>query len=112
MLQVCLDRYVEIGRILQEWMYGPLVIALPGQQLTGASLEEWKGALVALRLHADELGLDVTKQMSSNAVIGLGGAAPTRKMAARVMEDIHRCFIAELTARVFFFAPSGLRRAD
>lgn len=106
MLQIAADRYLEMGRLIEDWMQGPLTIAAPAQPLNERAYTHFLSALTALKLHSDELGLKVTEQLLTDKARGLRGVALTREIAAGAMGEIYRCFLAEIKSQAFFFIPS------
>lgn len=104
-LQISAEKYVEMGRLFQDWMSGPMLIALPDQSLDEQTFEDFKESLVAMRLHCAELELRVTERLFANTVRGIGGKQITRRIAADAMGEIYRCFVAEMAAQAFFFMP-------
>jgi hypothetical protein len=106
MLQVAADRYLEMGRLIQDWTEGPLTIIAPAQPLDGKAWTDFVGALTALKRHSSEMGLKVTEQLLSDTARPLQGVQVTRKIAAKAMGEVYRCFLAELKSQAFFFIPS------
>jgi hypothetical protein len=105
MLQVSADRYVEFGRAMQDWIYGPNLIAAPRQALDENTLERFRDMLTALLLHCQALNLSVTEQLLQSTAKDLATVAITREIGAARLGELHRCFVSELKAKVFFHVP-------
>lgn len=110
MLQVAAYRYLEMGRLIQDWTQGPLLVSAPAQPLNEKVYAEFVMALTALQLHSSELGLKVSEQLLYDTVRALKGTVLTREIAAKAMGEIYRCFLAELKSQAFFFVESHKSR--
>lgn len=106
MLQVAAFTYLEIGRLIQDWLQGPLAISSPEDPLTGQTYVDFVDAISVLKVHSDSLGLEVTEQVLSDKLRSLNGQTLTRFIAGDTMGEIYRCFLAELKSKTFFFVPS------
>ncbi len=106
MLQVSADRYVEFGRAIQDWTFGPNVIAAPRQSLDETTYERFRDMLVALQLHCETLNLSVTQQLLERTTLDLRDVLITREIVAARIGELHRCFVSELKSKIFFHVPS------
>jgi hypothetical protein len=106
MLQVSADRYVEFGRAIQGWIYGPELIVAPRQRLDEKTLDRFRDMMITLQQHCEDLNLGVTGELISGIANDLPNVQITREIAGARLGEIHRCFISELKSKVFFHMPA------
>ena len=106
MLQVSADRYVEFGRAMQDWIYGPTLIAAPRQHLDPTTFDRFQDMLSTLQMHCEALNLSVTEQLLAGIAKDLEHVTITRELVAARLAELNRCFVSELKSKTFFYIPS------
>ncbi len=107
MLQFGAVPLVELGRLFEEWMNGPALLAAPQQLVDDNNYAKFKQDLQSIQSHCDFLNLEVTQCLLKD-VFGFVEAdyrKPTRQAIALKMGELHRALTAELNSRLFFFVP-------
>jgi len=106
MLQVSADRYVELGRAIQDWIYGPDLLVAPRQRLDDKTFDRFRDMMTTLQQHCEDLNLSVTEELIARIANDLPNVQITGEVVGARLGEIHRCFISELKSKVFFHMPT------